>query len=110
MSDEQEVPSSYEPTAWEAMTLEFEALIRKHGKLIFSRAENEMCEEHRDGCGWNAPNWDSIFSLQDWSLTLSVEDTAEEAHERGYWVLHVEPWRQLPYRTRGLLETRLDEL
>jgi len=90
---------------WNDMTDEIETIIRKYGEIILSEDEVE---------GWDGdydpPDWTNPLALTDWSLVIGVADVDPDATKRGYWVLHIEPWHQLPYRTRGLLESRLDEL
>lgn len=94
---------------WDELCEKIEVLIREYGDVIID--QEDICDEHNQQVAMgelNMPDFDSPLSIMDWSLVFSIEDNAKETIARGYWTLHVEPARQLPYRTRGLLESRLD--
>lgn len=99
---------------WDQMCAEIEAILLKYRTVILP---DESIDDHHDcdddDCTWHAspPDWDNmIVALGDWSMVFSIQDTNPDASQRGHWVLHIEPRHQLPYRTRGLLENRIEML
>jgi hypothetical protein len=82
-----------------------EALIREYADVLYDP------DDYKD---WDpkpeAPDWTNPIAIADLALIVSVEDVGEERARRGYWILHIEPLAQFPYRTRGLLEHVLDEI
>lgn len=90
---------------WQEMTDKIEALVREYGDVIYDPDEWADWDPVPD-----PPDWNNPISLTDWCLIIGVEDIDPDASTRSHWVLHVEPWQQLPYRTRGLIECRLDDI
>lgn len=92
---------------WDELTFKLEQLMMEYKDVILD--PEDATDEH--GINVALPDWDNmIFALADWSFVFSILDTEPEVDKKGFWVLHIEPANQLPYRTRGLLEHRLDLL
>jgi len=92
-------------TRWGQLCDRIEGLIREYADVLYDERDFEDWETKP-----KPPNWDNPLAISDFSLVLCVEDTEPDQIRKGHWVLHVEPLNQLPYRTRGLLEERLDLL
>lgn len=92
---------------WDEMCHKIEDILSEYRETIMQRVESEnACDEDH-----TPPDFDNIIvALTDWSLVFAIQDTSPDIDTRGYWTLHIEPRYQLPYRTRGLLESRLDML
>lgn len=87
---------------WDELCMKIEGLVQEYHDVIL---------DHNDFEDEKPPDWDNILvAMMDWSLVFTIQDTAPSVDDKGYWTLHVEPRHQLPYRTRGLLEERLDFL
>jgi hypothetical protein len=89
---------------WDEMCDKIEALVREYGHIIHDPEEYDEEE-------WGKPpDWKNPLSITDWMLVIGVEDLELSQEKRGHWVLHACPRNQLPYRSRGLIESVLDDL